>query len=56
MTVEILNYVNLAGIVAVLAFLWSLHRDMQSLGNRLSALAERIAKIEGALSMGEPMK
>ncbi len=37
------DWIMLAGIVAILGFLWSLHRDMRSLG-------ERVAKLEGAMS------
>ena len=34
--------VTLAGIVAIAAFLWSLHRDMHALG-------ERVARLEGLI-------
>ena len=44
MNAEILGYVNLAGIVAVIAFLWSLHRD-------LANVRERLARLEGALGV-----
>ena len=37
-----LDYLSLAGIVAILAFLWNLHRDML-------ALSERLSRIEGLI-------
>ena len=37
-----IDYVILAAALAILGFLWSLHRDMRSLG-------ERVAKLEGLL-------
>ena len=36
------GYVTLGVGIAILAFLWSLHRDMRSLG-------ERVARLEGAI-------
>ena len=32
------EYVLIGGVVAVLAFLWTLHRDMRSLSDRVSRL------------------
>lgn len=40
MTPETLGYVNLIGIVAAIAFLWGLHRDVAD-------LRERMARLEG---------
>ena len=37
------EWVTLAGVVTIAAFLWSLHRDMRALG-------ERVARLEGAMS------
>ena len=37
-----LDYLSLAGIVAILALLWNLHRDML-------ALSERLSRIEGLI-------
>ena len=50
MTPETLGYANLAGLVAVLAFLWTLHRDMRDIDRRIGALAERVAKLEGMVA------
>ena len=35
--------------VAVVGFLWSLHRDMNRLGERVAALGERVARLEGVM-------
>ncbi len=47
MSPQLIAYANLAGIVAVAAFLWMLHRDIVRLGERVGALAERVARLEG---------
>ena len=51
MSAEILQYANLAGVVAVLAFLWNLHRDIVGLRDRMARLEgdlrERLARLEG---------
>ncbi|MCY4350783.1 MAG: hypothetical protein OXC25_13145 [Thiotrichales bacterium] len=42
------DWITLAGIAAILGFLWSLHRDMRSLSDRVSRLAgtvELLAKV-----------
>ena len=39
----------LAAAVAILAFLWNLHRDMRSLDRDMRGIAERAAKLEGLL-------
>lgn len=36
------DWINLAVAVAILAFLWSLHRDMRS-------LSDRVARLEGLI-------
>jgi len=36
------EWVTLAGVVTIAAFLWSLHRDMRALG-------ERVARLEGLI-------
>ena len=35
--------------VAVVGFLWSLHGDMNRLGERVAALGERVARLEGVM-------
>ena len=44
MSPEVLQYANLVGIVAVIAFLWGLHRDVAN-------LRERMARLEGAVDV-----
>lgn len=44
MSAEIFQYANLAGFIAVIAFLWGLHRD-------LANVRERLAKLEGAVDV-----
>ena len=43
------DYLTLAGLVAVIAFLWNLHRDIGALDRRLSGITEQVAKLEGML-------
>ena len=43
------DYLVLAAAIAILAFLWNLHRDMRSLDRDMRGLAERVAKLEGLL-------
>ena len=43
------DYLILAAAIAILAFLWNLHRDMRSLDRDMRGLAERVAKLEGLL-------
>lgn len=44
MTPETLGYANLIGLAAVLGFLWTLHRDM-------AAVRERLARLEGIVGV-----
>ena len=37
--------------LAIIGFLWSLHRDMRAMERRIGELAERIAKLEGAVEV-----
>ncbi len=57
MSPELIGYVNLAGIVAVVAFLWRVDARWQdrfdALNRRLGQLGERVARIEGILT-GNP--
>lgn len=57
MSQELIGYVNLAGIVAVVAFLWRVDARWQdrfdALNQRLGHLGERVARIEGILT-GNP--
>ena len=39
------------GFVIVIGFLWNLHRDIRTIDRRVSDLAERIAKLEGAVEV-----
>ena len=41
------GYLVLVASIAILAFLWNLHRDMRSLDRDMRGLAERVAKLEG---------
>ena len=47
MSPETLGYVNLAGIVAVIAFLWSLHRDMRAMDGRIDDFARELSELRG---------
>ncbi len=47
MSPETVGYVNLAGIVAVIAFLWSLHRDMRAMDGRINDLARELSELRG---------
>ncbi|MDE0333758.1 MAG: hypothetical protein OXI64_02275 [Defluviicoccus sp.] len=46
-----LDYATLAGVVAILGFLWNLHRDMRAMDRRIGELAERMAKLEGSVEV-----
>ena len=42
------DWITLAGVVGIIAFLWSLHRDMRSLSDRVSRLegtVDTLAKV-----------
>ena len=41
---EFTDWVTLGGIVAILAFLWTLNRDLR---NEIADLRERMARLEG---------
>ena len=43
----VMNYVSIAGVVAILLFLWKLHSDIVKLTKDLGTFGQRIAKIEG---------
>ena len=45
-----LDYLTLAGIVAILVFLWILHRDMLALSDRLSRLEGLIDGLRSAIT------
>lgn len=55
MSGDILQYANLAGVIAVLAFLWNLHRHIVGLRDRMTGLEgdlrERLARLEGAVDL-----
>ena len=42
MNTEFFNYATLTGVIAILAFLWNLHRDV-------AGLRERMARLEGLI-------
>ena len=44
---EVLGYVNLAGILAVIGFLWNLHRDMRAMDGRINDLARELSELRG---------
>ena len=45
-----LEYISLAGIIAILAFLWNLHRDMRALSDRVSRLEGSIDGLRSAIT------
>ena len=49
-----LDYLSFAGIVAILAFLWSLHRDMRALSDRVSRLEGLIDGLRSAITERKP--
>ena len=44
------EYVLIGGVVAVLAFLWTLHRDMRSLSDRVSRLEGLLEDLRDAVA------
>ena len=42
---------TLAAAAVIVAFLWSLHRDMRAMEARIGKLAERMARLEGAVDL-----
>ena len=46
----LLDNLTLAGIVAILAFLWILHRDMLALSDRLSRLEGLIDGLQSVIT------
>ena len=55
MSADSLQYANLAGVIAVQAFLWNLHRDIVGLRDRMTRLEgdlrERLTRLEGAVDL-----
>ena len=47
MAPEALGYVTLAGILAVIGFLWNLHRDMRTMDGRIDDLARELSELRG---------
>ena len=45
MSPETLGYANLAGVLAVLAFLRGLHRDMRAMDGRIGDLARELSEL-----------
>ena len=41
--------ITLAGIVAVIAFLWNLRRDVRALDRRITGIIVRVSKLEGLM-------
>lgn len=41
---EVADWITLGGVIAILAFLWSLNRDLR---NQMADLRERMARLEG---------
>ena len=48
------EYVLIGGVVAVLAFLWTLHRDMRSLSDRVSRLEGLLEGLRDAVAACNP--
>ncbi|MDE0056859.1 MAG: hypothetical protein OXI22_23670 [Defluviicoccus sp.] len=48
---EALDYATLGVGLAILAFLWNLHRDFTTLQRDFASLRERIARLEGAVEL-----
>ena len=48
---EALDFATLGVGIAILAFLWNLHRDFTTLQRDFASLRERIAKLEGAVDL-----
>lgn len=44
------EYVFIGGVVAILAFLWTLHRDMRSLSDRVSRLEGLLEGLRDAVT------
>ena len=44
-----IDWITVVGFVAVLGFLWNLHRDMAGIHRDIGDLRERMAKVEGLL-------
>lgn len=44
-----IDWITVIGFVAVLGFLWNLHRDMAGIHRDIGDLRERMAKVEGLL-------
>ena len=47
MAPEVLGYVNLAGILAAIGFLWNLHRDMRTMDGRINDFARELSELRG---------
>ena len=45
-----IDYITLAGLVGIIAFLWSLHRDMRNLSDRVSRLEGLIEGLRDAIT------
>ncbi len=48
---EAVDFATLGVGIAILAFLWNLHRDFTTLQREFSSLRERIAGLEGAVEL-----
>ena len=48
---EALDFATLGVAIAILAFLWNLHRDFTALQRDFATLRERIAKLEGSVDL-----
>ncbi len=46
-----IEWISLGGTVAILVFLWGIHRDMGALSDRVSRLEGRMAGVESQISM-----
>ena len=44
------DWITLGGIVAILMFLWNLHRDIRALSDRVSRMEGRMSGMEGQMT------
>ena len=43
------DYLIIGAGIAILAFLWNLHRDLRAVDGRISDLSARVSRLEGLL-------
>ena len=50
MDISTIDFMTLAGVAGILAFLWSLHRDMRNLSDRVSKLEGLMEGLRDAIT------